>query len=98
MSEKTPGQVNYETWQQVRFPDDPVPWNHPAIGDKSREAWEAGAKAVIASAAERDEAREKLASIRELCEKRLRVVGMVDGKGVARKVIAIIEHSNARLT
>jgi hypothetical protein len=35
--------------------------------------------------------RERLDAVRELCEARIRVVGMVDGKGVARKVIAIID-------
>jgi hypothetical protein len=35
--------------------------------------------------------REGLDAIRDLCEARMRIVGMVDGKGVARKVIAIID-------
>jgi hypothetical protein len=40
--------------------------------------------------------RERLDAIRKLCEARIRVVGMVDGKGVARKVIAIIDKPEGK--
>jgi hypothetical protein len=48
--------------------------------------------AVAYEAAETGELRERLAEIRKLCEHRLNLVGMVDGKGVARRVLAIIDR------
>jgi hypothetical protein len=45
-----PGQAAYEAWQRVRFPDNPVPWGHPALGSKTRNAWDAAAKAAIDAA------------------------------------------------
>jgi len=50
---------------------------------------------LAAAMAETRGYRERLDAIRKLCEARLRVVGMVDGKGVARKVIAIIDKPEA---
>ena len=64
---------------------------HP-IGEQCNLAAEPRPAPELAAAmAETRGYRERLDAIRELCEARLRVVGMVDGKGVARKVIAIID-------
>jgi hypothetical protein len=46
---------------------------------------------LAAAMAEGTKLRKRLDAIRKLCETRIRTVGMVDGKGVARKVIAIID-------
>jgi hypothetical protein len=66
-----PDQAAYEAWQRVRFPDNPVPWGHPALGSKTRNAWDAAAKAAIDAAgpgftaleAERDKAYRERAAL-----------------------------------
>ncbi len=40
--------------------------------------------------------RERLDAIRNYCDAKIRMVGMVDGKGVARKVIAIIDKPEGK--
>jgi hypothetical protein len=71
VTEISPAQAAYEAWQRVRFPDNPVPWNHPALGSKTRNAWDAAAQAGTAplreqladTTAERDKYRDTLKRI-----------------------------------
>jgi len=106
VSAKTPGQVAYEAWLPLAYDTcDGSPWDER--DQRDRDAWEAAAQAAItagapaelrAAMAETRIVRERLDAIRKYCEAKIGMVGMVDGKRVARKVIAIIEHPDARLT
>ena len=103
MSAATPGQALHDSLREsavIEFDLDIESfesWDH--IRPSQRNRMEAAAQAVLKIgvcphgdlAAETRELRERLDAIRKLCEARIRVVGMVDGKGVARKVIAIID-------